>query len=282
MRRVFPAALLVVCVGIGPSTWAQQKPPAPPEPPQAPPQDPPPAPQPPFDTSSIVAQIERAHGAENWRTQKALSAELALEFSDGTGLEGTLTYDIQGRRVRFEVTDGPLLVFDGNRAWVAPADTEFPHARFNLRAWPYLLALPFTLRDTGVSVEPLGLKKFEHALCQAARVTFAPGSRDTPEDWYLLFLEPASSRVRAAAYIVTYGRSRDEAEKAARVVRYESYTRLDGAIVATHWSFFDWSVERSAAGAAPVGHATLRGARFVEPEDGAFDRPADAREDPPR
>jgi hypothetical protein len=228
---------------------------------------------------SLARRIEQAHGAAHWKTQRALALDLTLEFGDEVGLQGSLLYDLQRGRVRLQIKDGPLLVFDGRTAWVAPAAEEFANARFNLLTWPWFVAAPFKLRDPGTTLEPQRTRPLRERLCPTARLTFAPGTGDSPEDWYLLYLDPASQRLLAMAYIITYGRSRDEAEKSPHLIQYDAYTSIGGSLIATRWTFFDWSAE-SGPGVTPIGQGRLENIRFVDPEADAFDRPADSRADP--
>jgi hypothetical protein len=96
---------------------------------------------------------------------------------------------------------------------VAPASAKLERARFHLLTWPYFAALPMKLADPGAHLQLLGERSLRGKVYQAVRLTFDPGVGDTPEDWYVLYRDPSSGRLAAAAYIVTYGKSATAASK---------------------------------------------------------------------
>src|SRR5690606_27667701 len=117
-----------------------------------------------------------------------------VEFGGALAIDGTMTFEPSVGRSRIENHDGTVMVFDGRRAWVAAGSAPIPMARFHLLTWPYFMAVPFKLRDGGARVEPVDPR---HAPVDkpVAKLTFKPGTGDAPEDWYLLYINPATSRI---------------------------------------------------------------------------------------
>lgn len=181
---------------------------------------------------------------------------------------------------RLDLADGTVAVFDGERAWVSPAGAEFPQARFHLLTWPYFLAAPFKLRDPGAHLEDLGTRPLDGAEHPAARLTFDPGVGDSPDDWYVVYRDPSSDRLAAMAYVVTYGgRSAEEAGAEPHAITYHDLQQVDGATLPTTWRMWHWSEEEGVHG-DPIGEVVLTDLAFVTPPGDAFERPADAQEDP--
>ncbi len=228
----------------------------------------------------FIAAIERAHHAEAWRSHAAFQANITVTFGGETALEGTMLFETQGRRVRMVLADGTLLVFDGEHAWVSPADAEVagPPPRFHLLTWPYFVAAPFKLRDPGTHLEDMGLMTLRDQSMPAARLTFDSGVGDTPDDWYILYRDPQSHHLAAMAYIVTYGASAEEAEKEPHAITYEQVKPIDGVAVPQRWRFWLWDAEHGLVG-DPIGEVWLNNVRFVTPDADAFARPDDARRD---
>jgi len=230
--------------------------------------------------------IAMAHGKRVWVTKPAFEADVRLEFGGGAVFEGSMLYEIGGGRVRFEITgaggEDLVLVFDGEKAWVSPASSEFPRARFHLLTWPYFLAVPFKLDDPGARFESIGAVEMNDRDYRAGKLTFEAGTGDAPDDWYILYSDPYSNRLQVLAYIVTYGATDEQAVEKARsephAITYEDHQRIDGVLIPTRWQFWNWSESRGVHGDR-LGQFTLEDARFVEPAATAFDRPADARED---
>ncbi len=56
----------------------------------------------------------------------------------------------------------------------------------------YFFGMPFVFADPGAVHESLGRKSFQGQEYDAVRVTFQKGTGDTPDDFYLLYLDPGS------------------------------------------------------------------------------------------
>jgi hypothetical protein len=228
------------------------------------------------EADQFIRVIEKAHGASRWARRAAFEAYLEVDFGGKDVIDGWLLMDTAAHRSRLKLRDGTVAVFDGQAAWVTPASVDIPRARFHLLTWPYFIAVPFKLRDEGailqvMEAQPLGDRPFP-----AARLTFAPGTGDSPDDWYVIYRDPATGWVRALAYIVTYDQTVEEAQKTPHAVVYDDYVQIEGAIIPRRWTFYNWSPLRGVEG-DPIGQVRLSGLRFVRPEPDAFSAPEDAR-----
>lgn len=232
--------------------------------------------------ATFAEPIEKAHGMAAYRSKQALQTGILVEFEGRKSLEGTLLFEIDSERSRIETSDGQVLVWDGEEAWVGPnalGEPVFRAARFHLRTWTYFLALPMKLRDAGAHLADAGSMPFDGRRLPAARLTFGETVGDTPDDWYLVHVDPATSRVAGLAYIVTYFASKEKAEEEPHAIVYEEYREIDGVALSTKWAFKNWSEEQGIHG-EPLGRAVLTDARFVTPPPDAFLRPDGAKADP--
>jgi hypothetical protein len=261
-----------------------------------------------------VVELERAHGAGAWRRHQAVQTEIIVEFDksddddsgdddtssdDGrrgtaggfaeTGggentrggsrtIDGVLTFTTDGTKSRLDLRSGVTLVFDGAHAWVTPPNRKFPDARFHLRIWPYFIAVPFKLRDGGVKVASLGEQPLAARMYPSLRLTFEPGTGDSPRDWYLLYRDPETNRLKAMAYTTNYGLPPGEKPDDPRAVVYDDFRDVQGATLATHWTFYRWVAGAGISG-DPIGRATLRNLHFTTAPEGFFEKPEGARED---
>lgn len=225
---------------------------------------------------SLAQRIEAAHGGEAWQHYTAFNSNITIEFGGKPVFEGSMTYDHHLGRVRLERNDGAVAVFDGQKAWVWGG--EFPRARFHLLTWPYFAALPFKLDDPGAFLEPQGHAQIAGRIFETGMLTFADNVGDTPDDWYLVYADPRSNLIEAVAYIVTYGKSAEEANEDPHALVYSRYGNLAGAKIATEWTFYNWSTEEGVYG-EPIGEARLSKVRFVRPASDTFQVPAEAVED---
>lgn len=227
---------------------------------------------------TFVRPIEAGQGREAWYRHEALAADFELTFGGEEVLEARMLMRPDTSGVRLELEDGGVAVWDGESAWVAP-DTELDRARFHLLTWPYFLAAPMKLRDPGTELSIVGRRWMGDQLYDAAKLTFEQGVGDSPDDWYIVYRQAETGRVEAMAYIVTYGgKSAEEAGEEPHVVTFEDFEEIDGVELPTTWRFWNWSAKDGIVGEEPIGEAKLSDVEFVEPEPGAFTRPAGATE----
>jgi len=267
MVRAVLLSTLVICVS---GSCASE-----PEPAAAPP--PPATTERAPDVDGVAAPIAEAHGRDAWLAHPALAAHVEVDFGSDTILVGEMTFTTSMGRARIDVTDGPSVIWDGRTAWLAPDDAELPMARFHVLTWPYFALAPLKLRDPGTRLELLGTRETLGRSFETARLTFAEGVGDTPDDWYVLYKDPDTSRLHAMAYIVTFGTTAVEAEKEPHAIVYEEHAQLDGALVPTRMRFYMWTDDDGIHGDA-IGELRLQNPRFVDPDPGTFEAPDSARE----
>jgi hypothetical protein len=228
--------------------------------------------------AQFIANIERAHGAAAFKPKQAIRADLNITFGGEPIVVGTLIYEMSTGRSRIELESGETLVFDGELAWVAPADSAFDMARFHLRTWPYFLTAPFKLDDPGTRLEMVGLQTLNLKMCEAAHLSFEADVGDSPEDWYYICADPRTYQLAGLVYIVTYHKSVVDANHDPRAIVYSGYTTVDGVKLSTVWNFYRWDADRGTYG-PPEGRGRINNIEFIVPEDGAFAQPPGARQD---
>ncbi len=228
--------------------------------------------------ADFAARIERAHNLTGWRAHQALQVRVQLESGGQTRFDAVFVFDTPLGKSRF-TTEAAEAVFDGRTAWVTPSDAELPRARFQLLTWPYFIAAPMKLSDPGTHLSPLGDRPFDGLPLPAAKLTFDNGVGDTPEDWYIVYRAPTTDRLRALAYIVTFGKTAEQAEATPHVASYEAWTTVDGVLLPTRISIHDWRSDQGMVG-APLTTVLLSEHTFVPFDPQRFEKPTDAREEP--
>ncbi len=266
MMAALSAGLLTAVLGCSPQS----------DPPVS--SDPPAAASSSAPVSGFAGPIEQAHRSQAWRSKKALRANLRVDFGGQTILDGSLLMDTPGGLSRIELKDGTVAVFDGREAWVSPSGSQMQRARFHLLTWPYFLAAPYKLTDPGAKLEEKGRQQLQGKTYETALLTFEAGTGDTPEDWYLLYRDQASSQLYAMAYIVTYGTDAEEAAADPHAVTYHQFTEVDGVPIPTQWDFWTWREGQGIVG-EQLGQVIISDVRFVEPGPADFVKPPDSRAD---
>lgn len=233
------------------------------------------------ETAPTASQIEAAHGADRLRRHRVIRAEMEIEMGGQPWFWGTVFTTVDGGRTRLEADNGSLIVCDGETVWVVGDDVDLGIARFDALAWTYSIVFPFKLRDPGARYEPAGMQPWlDGKKWPVRKLSFAPGTGDSSDDWYLVFADPETHRIFGAAYVVTFGTTLEEAEKDLHSILYEGYEKVDGAWISTRWRFRKWSRTQGVYGDSQ-GEGRLDAVQFVDdPRPDLFERPEGAREAP--
>lgn len=230
----------------------------------------------PTTMAGFAEPMEAAHGMDQWQAEPAIEFDAMVIFRGNTSLDGHVLYDYHSGRVRITRSDGTVLIFDGNEAYVSPADAEANIPRFQLLTWPYFFAVPFKLSDPGNHLGEEMMRPLRGEEVPTARLTFDAGVGDAPDDWYIIYRDPETNLLSAVAYIVTYFSQGATGEESVHAATYDSFADVDGAMVPTTMSFLHWSEEEGPHG-DPIGSAVFSNIQFVTPVADAFDAPANSR-----
>ncbi len=225
---------------------------------------------PPDPGKEVATRMIEAHGGlERWQSAPTVSFEVAPQPS---GAVTRVTVEQGARRAYhdFPGTD-TRLSWDGNQAW-SENWTSRQSPRFAALLNYYFMNLPWLTADPGVILgEPeTGTLLDDPTEYITVRMSFEPGVGDTPEDTYLLYIDPTSYRLHATEFTVTYGRA--EASEP-RVLVYEDYTTVDGLTVPT--KAVSYRKDGSSSGIREVRNwsfsASFDESRMVMPADAVLD-----------
>jgi len=233
----------------------------------------------PSTPAAFIAAIEAAHGRDVFDSKQAIAMDYEGVWGGAKTNKARFVIARDTSRVRAEYDDGTLVVWDGSEAWVSPTNSPLQAARFHILTWPYFLLAPMKLGDPGSHLALLGTKSLQGNEFDAGKLTFDAGIGDAPDDWYLVYRDPRSSRLKAMAYIVTYFASVADAEKEVHAITYDDFLTVEGVTFSTRWRFWNWSTEKGIHG-DPIGEARVSNLRFLTPTPDTFRAPPDARPDP--
>jgi hypothetical protein len=228
---------------------------------------------------TIADRIAKAHNAPAWRAHDAFSCNITVEFGGQTMLEGSMLVDTKKDRVRFDLTNGTKLIWDGEHAWVSPAAAMIESPRYHLRTWPFFLKAPFELQRPGTKIEDMPATTIDHRVLNAFKLTFNEKSgRDTPNDWFIVYSDVVTHTLAGMAYISTWGgKTVQEAEREPHIMFFGDPAILNTIVIARTWAFYHWSESQGKFGEI-VGKVTLRDVGFTQLRDDTFKKPEDARE----
>lgn len=205
------------------------------------------------DGGKIVLRAITAHGGlEAWYS--APTSSYTWEYSNAgmnARFKTRVLVDNQTRQAHHQILtlgtpDNPenydgRFAWDGENAWIYPADTPTINPRFWALTGYYFEQIPFVLADPGLSYEVLPDEELDGEMYDMVRVGFGTGVGDSPGDTYTLYVDKATDMVAGIRYTVTYGRPTPSGDEPnARPPRetlflYEDYTTVDGLTVAGHF-----------------------------------------------
>lgn len=225
---------------------------------------------------NYAERASAAHGLAEWWKTQAVEADIALTFGTNPPLLGTMRFETNGPRARFDLPGGAKVHHDGKDAWLSPAAAEFQGARFHVQTWPWFFAAPFKITGAGTKLMPWGRVQYGAESFLMARQTFAADQGDAPDDWYDLHLDPATHELVGMGYIVTYSKARAEAEKSTSGIRYREFATVEGMRLPVRWEFVQYTV--GGGFGETKGTAVVSNIRFLRAlPAGYFDPGTDSR-----
>ena len=162
------------------------------------------------EAGKIVWAAMEAHGGlKNWYGNGALSFRFNYQPLDGsTQRDSYQVVDVwRNKAVHTSATDSTARFgWDGKTAWVQAKDsTAFA---YDTKFWAltplYLMGHPFILDGEGVNLELLPEVTYKGKANDVVKVTFAAGTGDAPDDYYILQFDKESHLLTATRYIVSY------------------------------------------------------------------------------
>lgn len=201
---------------------------------------------------TVLMAIEAHGGLEAW--YGAPTSSYAWEYSNlGSNIrfESFLVADNATRRVYHDLrTFGTpeaveeveaSFAWDGEQAWISPAERENPNPRFWATTGYYFESIPFVLADPGVRFLVLSEQSLNGLRHERVMAYFDAGIGDSPGDTYILYLDPETHMVSAVLYTVTYGQvyepspGQPQPTTSGTLLHYQDYVTVDGLTVATRF-----------------------------------------------
>lgn len=213
----------------------------------------------------VPARVAAHHGLEAWWGTEVLAAEVTVAFGGNTVCEGTMYVETNGPRARLDLASGPVAVYDGETCWIRPADAEVRRARFHVLTWAWFAIAPFKVEGDGIHLTDWEEATSGGETYLVSRQTFDAGEGDTPDDWYDLWIDPATGSLQAMGYIVTYGKDLETANAEPHAIGYHDEITVDGVTLPSRWTFHMYA--RDTGIGETIGTGSVSNVRFVPAGD---------------
>lgn len=224
-------------------------------------------------TSDLRSDIESVHRKDLFLKEEYVQFDLNLKFGGKERLNGTITLATNSSKGVIETKSGEKIYFNQDKVYIPSEKENSNKARFDAYTWSYFFLLPYKLSDGGTywnnySSDSLNGKEYE-----TNKLTFGDGIGDAPEDWYIVYSDRGSHIINVAAYIVTAGKSVEEAEKDPHAIQYLNYEMVDGIPFAHQWKFWGWNETEGLTNV--LGEADLSNINFPKLNDSYFTPPSE-------
>lgn len=219
-------------------------------------------------SQTFAEQVETAHQKSDFLEKKAIRFNLLLSFGGKERLNGTLTLLTHSGKGRIDYADGKRIIYDGSAVYYSPEVGTEEKAEFAAYTWSYFFLLPYKLSDPGTRWTEFSDKELQGKIHKVEKLSFTSGTGGSSDDWYILYADPKTNLLHAAAYIVTAGQSTAEAEKDPHAIEYLDYRTIEDIPVATRWNFWAWRQGKGFT--KKLGEATLSQIRFTEVKEDFF------------
>ena len=140
--------------------------------------------------------------------------------------------------------------WDGEQSWIVPDAEAFPSPpRFWSLTPYYFVGMPFVGADPGTRYERLPDGDLDGQTHQRVKITYEPGTGDSPDDYYVLYLHPETHGLAALRYVVAYpGFFPEGGHTPEKIMRYTDLREVDGLQLAQTLDTYTWDGETELPG----------------------------------
>jgi hypothetical protein len=228
----------------------------------------------PLEGPQIVQDMVAAHGGiDAWRKAPTVS------FTDQWGESSprmNVVVEQSSRRAYFDMPGTATAgAWDGEKAWSVDWPTPTP-VRFLALLNYYFVNLPWLTQDPGVILSEPGTGRLRDDPVEYVTVmmTFEPGTGDTPDDYYRLYIHPETKMLRACDYVVTYQALLEEGQTSTpeHCLVYDQITPVESVQVPSHFTIYE--ADQVYAECSISGYSLAKGfdeSRMTMPEGAVVD-----------
>jgi hypothetical protein len=192
----------------------------------------------------VDAMIEAHGGMETWASAPTVRFEDHFKPGESdSGRVSRITVEQGPRRAYIDFPGTDMRIsWDGEKAWSENWQAPAP-PRFLALLNYYFVNLPWLAKDPGVLLgEPGTGKLFDDPTeYVTVKMTYEAGVGDTPDDYYVLYVDPKTHVLKANRYIVTYRAILPEGVEALpeHILIYKEWTTVDGLLVPTSYTIYE-------------------------------------------
>jgi hypothetical protein len=213
-------------------------------------------------------KVEKAHHKEAFLAKDAVQFDLKLEFGTKVRMDAKFTILTNSTKGVIEYNNGAKIIFDKDKVFYSSMIPNEESVRFDAFTWEYFFLFPTKLSDPGTIWNDYDNKEEDYTNYLTKKLSFASGTGDAPDDWYVVYVDKTTNLIKKAAYIVTANGTKEEAEKNPHAIQYSDYKEIDGLPISSKWIFWGWKEGKGLTD--ELGHATLSNIKFIVADSDYF------------
>ena len=197
------------------------------------------------EASDMVDRMLAAHGGmATWKEAPTIS--FTDEFRPGAAKEGMpseVTVEQGRRRSYIDYANMKMsLSWDGEKCWTENWQMPTP-PRFLALLNYYFLNLPWLVKDKGVVLGEPGIERLPNDTAEyiSVRMGFESNVGDTPDDYFVLLIDPDTYRLHGCKYVVTYKDALPEGISSSpeQLLIYDEFVDVEGLKLPSHYTIYD-------------------------------------------
>ncbi|MEE9268916.1 MAG: DUF6503 family protein [Candidatus Krumholzibacteria bacterium] len=196
------------------------------------------------DAVKIVDSMVKAHGGlDKWTSAPTVSFHDAFKPAGApAAMVSQVTVEQGPRRAYIDYPEmGMNLTWDGEKAWSVDWKLPYP-PRFMALLNYYFVNLPWLTKDPGVVLGNVSTEKLwdDPTDYITVHMTFESGVGDTPDDYYVLYIDPKTHMMKGCRYVVTYEGLLPEGATSTpeHILVFDTFDTVDGLQVPIHYTVY--------------------------------------------
>ncbi|MGJ8677013.1 MAG: hypothetical protein ACSHX0_05815 [Akkermansiaceae bacterium] len=139
----------------------------------------------------------------------------------------SVVHEVPGKEIKFGMS--------GGEAWISPKGASFtPPVRFWSLTPYYFIGIPFIFNDDSANFELLSdTMNFEGKDYTQVKVTYDSDAGDSPDDYYVLLIDPETKLTRGTYYTVTNKLVAGDTPGPAKFITLDNLKDVDGVMLAS-------------------------------------------------
>lgn len=212
-------------------------------------------------TNPYTDAIETAHKKDVFLAQKAIKYDIDLTFGGRQILDAIVSVSTDSKYSIIEMKNGENIYISDDKVYCSPGLKDDGSVRFAAYTWNYFFLLPYKLNDDGTKWSDYTPSESEKDF-NTSKLSFEANTGDAPDDWYVIYSNKDTNVIEHAAYIVTLGKTTEEAEADPHAIQYLDYKTINGVPFAHNWVFWGWTADDGLTN--QIGNATLSNIEFID------------------